>query len=133
MQTLHDIKYFMYVMVQLMFMFGSGLYLIQINRITEPLYGKEPVYTYENHASLLEATIRNQYKLILGDFDNMSFVSSKEGYGGFFDNETSRWISLENLLVLLYFVGSTFFTQIVILNMLIAIMSATFDRHNEDL
>ena len=110
MQTLHDIKYFMYVMVQLMFMFGSGLYLIQINRITEPLYGKEPVYTYENHASLLEATIRNQYKLILGDFDNMSFVSSKEGYGDFFDSETSRWISLENLLVLLYFVGSTFFT-----------------------
>ena len=43
------------------------------------------------------------------------------------------WIWLENKLVAVYFIGSTFFTQIVILNMLIAIMSATFERHNTDL
>ena len=81
----------------------------------------------------MDAALRNQYLLILGDFDNMSFVRSKEGYGDFFDNGVNRWITIENLLVMAYFIGSTFFTQIVILNMLIAIMSATFDRHNEDL
>lgn len=34
---------------------------------------------------------------------------------------------------MLYFIGSTFITQIVIFNMLIAIMASTFARHNEDL
>ena len=41
-------------------------------------------------------------------------------------------INFENKLVMIYFLGSTFFTQIVIFNMLIAIMGATFSRHNED-
>lgn len=49
------------------------------------------------------------------------------------DHEDASWIWAENMLCLFYFFGSTFFCQIVILNMLIAIMSATFDRHNEDL
>ena len=40
---------------------------------------------------------------------------------------------MENTLVMIYFFGSTFFTQIVILNMLVAIMGSTFTRHNEDL
>ena len=34
---------------------------------------------------------------------------------------------------MLYFVGSTFISKIVMLNMLIAIMTKTFKRHNEDL
>lgn len=40
------------------------------------------------------------------------------------------WIDLENFMLTFYFCTSTFFTQIVILNMLIAIMSKTFDEHN---
>ena len=35
--------------------------------------------------------------------------------------------------MLFYFICSQFFAQILVLNMLIAIMSATFDRHNEDM
>ena len=39
---------------------------------------------------------------------------------------------MEDKLVVIYFVISMFITQIVILNMLIAIMGATFGRHTED-
>ena len=40
---------------------------------------------------------------------------------------------MEDKLVVIYFVISMFITQIVILNMLIAIMGATFGRHEEQL
>ena len=49
---------------------------------------------------------------------------------------SSDWaavIQVENGLVLLYFLGMTFFTQNTILNMLIAIMSATFSRQSSNL
>ena len=58
----------------------------------------------------------------------MNFERSSDFYG-----EHTIWVEMENWLSLFYFLGSTFFTQIVILNMLIAIMGSTFDRHNEDL
>ena len=42
-------------------------------------------------------------------------------------------VHLENFLVIVYFLGTTFFTQITILNMLIAIMSQTYNRHAKGL
>ena len=58
----------------------------------------------------------------------MGFERTSVGHG-----DDAKWIDLENWLVLFYFLGATFFTQIVIMNMLIAIMGSTYDRHNEDL
>lgn len=49
------------------------------------------------------------------------------------DEKLTFWNEIEDTLVVVYFVLSTFFTQIVILNMLIAIMGATFGRHSEQL
>ena len=67
-----------------------------------------------------------QYLLILGDF-HYSFERNDS------DESLSFWLGFENILVTIYFILSTFFTQIVILNMLIAIMGATFSRHSEEL
>ena len=64
--------------------------------------------------------------LILGDF-HFTFERNVP------DESMSFWINIENKLVMLYFILSTFVTQIVILNMLIAIMSATFSRHESQL
>ena len=36
-------------------------------------------------------------------------------------------------MLVIYFIGTTFFTQITILNMLIAIMSSTFSKHSRNL
>ena len=56
----------------------------------------------------------------------MALQRTEEGYAD------SLWVSMEDKLVVIYFVISMFITQIVILNMLIAIMGATFGRHTED-
>ena len=110
-------------------MFGSGLYLININRISLPIYDKEAVFPYDDEkGSLLGEGLFNQYLLTLGDWGRMRFTRISNDYG-----DDGYWIEAENVLCIIYFIGSTFFTQIVILNMLIAIMSATFDRHNENL
>lgn len=86
------------------------------------------VYAFDDYnGSLLVEGMFNQYILLLGDFENMTLERSSENL------PDPGWIWLENKLVAIYFIGSTFFTQIVILNMLIAIMSATFERHNTDL
>ena len=66
----------------------------------------------------------NQYLLILGDFGNFKFDKLID------DGDMAYWYQIENMLVIMYFVLSTFMTQIVILNMLVAIMSATFGHHN---
>ena len=79
------------------------------------------------NGSLFGAGMFNQYLLILGEFNNEGIRRINEDY------ENSSWIRAENYLSIYYFFGQTFITQIVILNMLIAIMVSTFDRHNEDL
>ena len=66
------------------------------------------------------------YKMILGDWSYFVMERSTDGY------QDKGFIELESFLVMLYFIGSTFVTQIIILNMLIAIMGSTFDNHNED-
>ena len=87
----------------------------------------DPIYPYEeSFGSMFSASMYNQYYLLLGDFSNMSMLINTDG------REGEGWLYLENMLVVIYFVGSTFFTQIVILNMLIAIMGSTFARHEED-
>lgn len=67
------------------------------------------------------------YKMILGDWSLFIFERNSIGF------DDSGWIEFEGLLVLAYFIGATFVTQIVVLNMLIAIMGQTFSNHNEDL
>ena len=67
------------------------------------------------------------YYVVLGDFDDFNLLRSYEN----FDESEARWILFENILSVVYFVMATFITQITILNMLIAIMSATHTNHND--
>ena len=88
---------------------------------------EEKVYPFtERQGSLFIEGLFYMYKMILGDWSYFVFERDTDGY------EDKGWIELESFLVIFYFIGSTFFTQIVILNMLIAIMGATFSNHIED-
>lgn len=78
---------------------------------------------------LLGSSIINQYFLLLGEFGNMELLRSYGDYEG----SAKGWVYTENVITLILFAASTFFSQIVTLNMLVAIMSATFDRHSSDL
>lgn len=129
-QTAFEIRNFMLVLMSLLFMFGSGLYVIQINRMS-PQMEEMQIYNYDSdtNSSLFAFSMFRQYFILLGDFGDMSLKRSTEGLTG----EVIAFAMIENLLAQIYFIGSTFFTQIVVLNMLIAIMSSTFDRHQSDL
>ena len=70
-----------------------------------------------------------QYKMLLGDFEQAVLQRTYTGY----DADTKTWIMIENYLIAIYFIGTTFFTQITILNMLIAIMGASFNKHSNKL
>ena len=104
--TVNDITNFMYVLLAIMFMFSSGMHLLQINRITYPMYDKEPVFRYDDdQGTLFGEGLFNQYRIMLGDFGLMTFNRKTEGH-----DENEGWITLENWLVLLYFLGATFLT-----------------------
>ena len=60
--------------------------------------------------------------MLLGDFEKAHFRRNSEEVNK--DLEAS--VVFENYLVMIYFIGASFFAQITILNMLIAIMSQTF-------
>mmetsp|Transcript_22870 Transcript_22870/g.30478 ORF Transcript_22870/g.30478 Transcript_22870/m.30478 type:complete len:319 (+) Transcript_22870:261-1217(+) len=129
-ETMHDIRHFLYVLLSIMFMFHSGFFLLGINRIASEDINEEPMYPYdEDQAPLLGSSILNQYFLLLGDFGNMNLM---RGYGQY-SGSNSAWAFLENCIIIVLFVSSTFLSQIVTLNMLVAIMSSTFDRHSADL
>ena len=125
----------MFVLGTFLLMFSSGFYMLQINRLLPNKRDHEPVaddlyeraiFPYEDEfGSLYMEGIWNQYLLILGDFGTFSFERSNS------DQNLSFWQDIENKLVTIFFLLSTFLTNIVILNMLIAIMSATFDNHKE--
>ena len=88
-----------------MLMFGSGIYMLQLNRLQEPVGDKEPIFPYDERIyPLVFETLFNQYKIILGDFENMVFAQNSD------DLLNPTWNVLENFLVIAYFVCSTFFT-----------------------
>ena len=58
----------------------------------------------------------NQYMMSLGEFETL--MEESTGYGN----------RVETVFIIAMFFGATFFTQITMLNMLVAIMGDTFDR-----
>lgn len=129
--TLLDIGHFTSILALLLVTFGTGMHVLQVNRIVNNEGGLSPLYDYDEDAVvwLFFESFFVQYKMLLGDYEGFNFTRSHEDYT---DQMTSAIIT-ENFLVRLYFVGTTFFTQITLLNMLIAIMSNTFARHSQSL
>ena len=90
-------------------MIGSAMYMLQLSLPGHERIDDRYAVVEEFTGHFLFDMIRNQYLLSLGDFYT-------EGY-----EEHPLWF-----LCLSFFIGATFFSQIVMLNMLIAIMGNTF-------
>ena len=110
-----DISDFGIVLVIFLFSSGSAVYLMNMNRMPQVsmVASEEELETamvQPTTKGMLANSISFQYLLMLGAAETNSFGK----YEVWFDS------------IVLY---STFMTQILILNMLIAIMSDTFERH----
>ena len=70
-----------------------------------------------------------QYKLLYGDAEELVIKRRLIDLEG--DLETA--VAIENVIMVLFFFASTVFTTITSLNMLIAMLNQTFERHIDDL
>ena len=106
-KTLSQVKWFMLLFLVSMLMFGLPLSILDLSRSADTdLLPKERFNWW------VIDSIYNQYLIILGEFPIRSNMMSGPDVG----------------LVMGMFCGATFFTQITMLNMLIAIMSDVFDE-----
>jgi len=106
--TLHDIRYFLILFVLILMTFGNAVLILSEGR-EDKLYRDYTSLEYFN-------VVLNQYELSLGEFDTENYLSGGEG------GDSIAWI---------LFCVATLITQIMFLNMLIAIMGDTFDRVTE--
>ena len=107
-ETLFDIRYFLILFVLILMTFGNAILILSEGR-ESPLYKDYFSNDYMN-------VVLNQYELSLGEFDTNGFRPAGEG------GDTIAWFT---------FIGATMITQIMFLNMLIAIMGDTFERVTE--
>ena len=111
-QTIYKIRYFLLLFVVALALFGLPLHLLNQSR-----------FRYEDDSQIIKERLRfwlldvlyNQYLLALGEFEALDSYTEGSMYG----------------LVVLIFVMATFFTQITMLNMLIAIMADVFAEEAE--
>lgn len=131
-ETVIEISEFMKLLGLLIFMFSTGIYMIQINRMENSIgETDELIFPYDKSSqlNLLAEAIFFQYNVLLGDFEGAIFRRSYENLS----ERMKTAVTVENTIVTIYFICTTFFTQITILNMLIAIMSQTYTKHSERL
>ena len=124
-ETFYDIRFFIFLFFTILFTFGNAMFILNYNRkltqaqidamTPEELESYEEETIISEHFSLSIANIFvNQYLLALGEFEGMDF----------FDGEDSA-------AVWIFFLITTFITQITFLNMLIAIMGDSYAKVTE--
>ena len=126
--TLYDITDFTKMLFLLLIMFSSGFTIIQFNRMESNANLVFP-YIEDTGFNLFMQAILFQYKMLLGDFEEANLLERFSGY----PDSIKAAVTFENFLVTFYFIGTTLFTQITILNMLIAMMGSTWSKHSNKL
>lgn len=104
-ETLNDIRAFIILIIASLMLFGVPMVMLDLNRDDGNL-NIEPIF-----GSWSANMFLNQYFLALGEFNYGNFATHPQG-----------------VLCYLLFLGATFYTQITMLNMLIAIMGDSFAR-----
>ena len=130
-ETVVDIGIFTLILLLLLILFATGVYMVQLNRMHYAVDESEYLFEYDpaDGLNMLVESVLYQYKVLLGDFGEGKIRRTYQDV----ESDWALIMQTENVLVLFYFLGMTFFTQITILNMLIAIMSDTFSRQTSNL
>ena len=111
-ESFKDIFYGLLVFIVILMMFGNALIVLSQDR--EPFYFR---YFEEDNSDYLNVFL-NMYELSIGTW----------AYDGIFSENKNDSVMKVTWLI---FVLSTMITQIIFLNMLIAIMGDTYDRVSE--
>lgn len=106
-ETIRDMRAFLILLLIAILMFGVPLIMLNMNRSEED----ENLIIGDSFGYWGLDMIVSQYLLALGQFDLENFADQPESY-----------------LCYIFFLLATFITQVVMLNMLIAIMGDTFER-----
>ena len=104
-----DISAFVILLLVALLMFGLPMLMLDFSRITE-----NAVVAHDTDSWIFDALL-NQYYLSLGEFNTDNFAHEREAY-----------------LCFLLFFFATYFTQVVMMNMMIAIMGDTFGKVMEN-
>jgi len=110
-QTIFDLRFFLFILITFLLMFANVMLILDMGR------GQGNSIFAESHrlgAGPFFEALLDQYLLGLGDF---AFSERFDGENGW-----ALWI---------FFCLATFMTQITIVNMLIAVMSDTYDKVSE--
>lgn len=101
-----------------MIMFAFVIYMLQISRIENGgiLYDSN---SEEKSPSYLYYALVNQIFLMMGNFGGTHLHRNEDDFIG----AEHEYVYSENIIVYLIFLGSVFVGQIVVFNMLIAIMA----------
>ena len=106
-KTISDILYIGFIIVIILVYIGLAMYMLELNaEIGDDTAVIQPIF----HQFLVDSII-NQYLLMLGEFHMDGFKNHSNA-----------------VLCYIFFISTTFISQITFLNMLIAIMGDTFDR-----
>jgi len=108
-QTVSDMMAFLSLYLVIMVMLSSVMYTVNMNRAAD----KDSLYDEEIFSSSYSNVLFSQYIQSLGEFNLDNFSKATESDSGI------DWT---------FFIASTLFVNLVIFNMLIAIMGDTFDR-----
>ena len=126
--TISDIAKFMLVFFELFVLFALVFYMLQISRVEQG----STLYTYNEETetpAYLWYAFLHQFYLTLGDFSHTYLNRNYEDFSG----EESFFVQIENFLVIFFFLASVFIGQVVIFNMLIAVMAQTYSENCETL
>ena len=107
-QTIIDMLPFFFLYLVVTIMFSFAVLILNLTRIEQ-----KSLYDDEIFGSSYLNSFLSQYLLTLGEFGLDNYSKATE------QNSGIDWF---------FFIGATFFGQLVILNMLIAIMANTFDK-----
>ena len=108
-ETLKDVSSFLILLLTALMMFGVPMIMLNLNR------GPDAQIVESTFSYWIFNMFLNQYLLALGEFNHANFADQPQA-----------------VMCYVFFIGATFFTQITMLNMLIAIMGDSFERVMEN-
>ena len=123
MESFKDIVFFMFFLIIILIAFMVGLLIVDTNFLRQQISLHTGSEEFELDSSILERTglkaidaLFEQWLMGLGEFETLGNADELDAYNSI------------KLLLWIYFMAGTLITQIIVFNILIAILGDTYER-----